>query len=564
MRVGLVRNVGLSISALAVLALGACDDNPLSFDVKDTTAIFSNPSVMIVPAGRTAKLESRSINAGGEPTFEAVAAAVDPSCGSGAITVVPDPEALDIQPPGLYEVTGGSVLGQTCINLTSGSNTTVVEVTVVTEEIEIVSGPATLRAGETGQIVAQLVDAEGNPVGPYAPEDAAFSSSATGVADFTDEFGNFSTTASGAAVLTVTWSGQEANGTAGLGVERSVDHSLTVLANVPASAEFAAASIPGLGAGEQTTVEVVVLDAEGNQNSNADEITGCTASSSDVLVATATCEVVPGTEPTDPVTIEVTVVAVGPGTADIGGTVLTSEGPLTYGPQTATVIAPSITGLSAASGGYAETVTISGIGLAADGFVTLVFVDDEQLGNFTVVSDTEITAQMPTYADPGAGHLVVVTVGGIPTTEVVTWEQTDTCYANDIPYTPGAPLFGPVVDVSIPLRCNGTATDGDNSNAWFVAPISADALGGGTDVSVNYAPTWGSPLKDIDWYYCGDEGMAPDGPVGSCAFEIDQPPSTVDLDLGVGDHVFMEDDFASYQDPPDSTPQDYTVIVTIN
>ena len=44
MRVGLVRNVGLSITALAVLALGGCDDNPLSFNVKDTVGIQVNPS----------------------------------------------------------------------------------------------------------------------------------------------------------------------------------------------------------------------------------------------------------------------------------------------------------------------------------------------------------------------------------------------------------------------------------------------------------------------------------------------------------------------------------------
>jgi len=197
MRVGLVRNVGLSIGALAVFALGACDDNPLSFDVKDTAGIFTNPSAMVVPAGQTAKLESRAINAGNEPTFDDVAAAVDPTCGSGAITVAPDPEALDIQPPGLFEVTGGSVLGQTCINLTSGSKTATVEVTVVTDAIEVVSAPASLRAGEVGQVVAQLIDADGNPVGPYAPEDAVFSSDNTDVAEFTDDVGNFSTTAAG-------------------------------------------------------------------------------------------------------------------------------------------------------------------------------------------------------------------------------------------------------------------------------------------------------------------------------------------------------------------------------
>ena len=123
--------------------------------------------------------------------------------------------------------------------------------------------------------------------------------------------------------------------------------------------------------------------------------------------------------------------------------------------------------------------------------------------------------------------------------------------------------YGPVVDVSIPLRCNGTATDADNSNAWFVAPISADALGGADDVSVNYAPTWGAPLKDIDWLYCGDAGVDPGDPFGPCVFEIDQPPATVDLDLGVGDQVFTMDDYASYTNG-DFTLQDYTLIVTIN
>jgi hypothetical protein len=259
----------------------------------------------------------------------------------------------------------------------------------------------------------------------------------------------------------------------------------------------------------------------------------------------------------------VTITGVGPGTADIEGTVLVETGPpIPFGPNVATVIAPSITSLSAASGGYAETVTITGVGFTAEGFNTLVYSDGEQLGNFTVVSDTEITAQMGTYNVAG-DHNITVEVGGIASTETITWTQTDACTADDIPSVPGPPLYGPIVDVSLPLRCNGTATDADNSNAWFVAPISEDALGGGEDISVNYAPTWGPPLKDIDWYYCGDGGMTPDGPVGSCVFEVDQPPSTVDLDLAAGDHVFMEDDYASYV-LGDDTPQPYTVVVTIN
>jgi hypothetical protein len=554
----LVRNVGLSITALAVLALGGCNDNPLNFDVKDTVGIQVNPSEMVVAAGRTAELESRAVNQGNEPTFDNVTAAVDPTCGQGGVTVVPDPGALEIQPPGLFLVTGGTVLGQTCIILTSGSNTAQVDVTVVTDAIEITAPEdgVSLEAGATGQVIAQLVDLDGNAVGPYAPEDATFASDNTDAVEFTDEFGNFTTTTSGSATVSVTWAGQALNGTSGLGVVRSDEIVINVVAGDPVAAAFANDPLGAFVIGDVDDFEVIVTDANGNVNTNASEITGVTVTSSDPLIATATAAVVEGASP-EFVNVIVTVEAIGGGLATISGTVQTTNGNL---PFTASypVVAPSVTALSAASGGFAETITITGTGLAVPGLSTLVFVDGEQLGNFTVDSDTQITAQMPTYEVAGT-HNVVVSVAGVESTEVITWTQTNACYANDFPTDPA--FFGPIVPTSLPLRCNGTATDADNSNAWFNGVISEDALGGGTSVSVLYAPTWGAPLKDIDWYYCGDEGTA-GAPFGSCVFEIDQPPATVTLDLGIGDHVFLEDDYASYTNG-DFTPQDYTVIVTI-
>ncbi|MCL7960173.1 MAG: IPT/TIG domain-containing protein, partial [marine benthic group bacterium] len=551
-----MRNVGLSITALAVLALGGCDSNPLDFNVKDTVGIQVNPSEMVVAAGRTADLESRAVNQGNEPTFDAVSAAVDPVCGPGSITVVPDPEALEIQPPGLFVVTGGSVLGQTCIVLTSGSNTAQVDVTVVADAIEITAPEdgVELEAGDTGTVVAQLIGLDGAVAGPYAPEDAVFVSDDTDVLSFTDDMGAFTTGTSGSATVSVTWSGQAANGTSGLGVVLTDEILVNVLAGDPVTAAFANPILGAFEVGAVDDFEVFVYDALGNINTNASEITGVTVTSSDALIATATAALVPGAT-AELVNVIVTVTAVGGGTATISGVVQTTNGDL---PFTADypVVAPSITALSAAAGGYAETITITGTGLSVPGLSTLVFVDGEQLGNFTVDSDTQITAQMPTYTVAGT-HNVVVSVAGVETIEDITWNQTNACYANDLTWTPGPPLYGPVVDVSIPLRCNGTATDADNSNAWFVAPISADALGGGDDISVNYAPTWGAPLKDIDWLYCGDAGVDPGNPFGACVFEIDQPPATVDLDLGVGDHVFLEDDYASYTNG-DFTLQDYT------
>jgi hypothetical protein len=55
----------------------------------------------------------------------------------------------------------------------------------------------------------------------------------------------------------------------------------------------------------------------------------------------------------------------------------------------------------------------------------------------------------------------------------------------------------------------------------------------------------------------------PADPFADCVFEIDQPPATVDLDLAAGDHVFTEDDYASYVNG-DDTVQDYQLEVTIN
>ena len=429
MRVGLVRNVGLSITALAVLALGGCDSNPLSFNVKDTVGIQVNPSEMVVSAGRTADLESRAVNQGNEPTFDAVSAAVDPVCGQGAIAVVPDPEALEIQPPGLFVVTGGAVLGQTCIVLTSGSNTAQVDVTVVADDIEI-TAPAegtVYRAGDTGQVVAQLVDFDGNPVGPYAPEDAVFTSSDDAVAAFSDDLGNFDTSASGAATLTATWAGQAVNGTSGLGVVSSGEVAIEVIANVPASAEFDNGDDFGAIAGGSTIgAEVLVLDALGNQNTDETEITACAIASDVPAVATATCDLVLGNS----VNVIVEVTALTPGIANISGTVTTSTGAYAFGPAPVVVLAPSVTGISTATGFVGTEVTISGTGLAAAGFDSEVLIDGSSVsgdvaapGFVVSVTDTDVVILMPDLGNSNDAFEVGISVGGVVAAETFTYTQ---------------------------------------------------------------------------------------------------------------------------------------------
>ena len=429
MRVGLVRNVGLSITALAVLALGGCNDDPLSFNVKDTVGIQTNPSEMVVSAGRTAELESRAVNQGNEPTFDAVSAAVDPTCGAGAVTVVPDPDALEIQPPGLFVVTGGALLGQTCIVLTSGSNTAQVDVTVVADAI-VITAPVdgtVYRAGETGQVVAGLVDLDGNAVGPYAPEDAVFTSDATAVADFTDDMGNFATEEAGTATLQVTWAGQAANGTAGLGVVRTDDVPIEVIANVPASVEFDNDDDFGaIAGGAVAEAEVLVLDEFGNQNTDETEITACAVLSDAPAVATATCDLVLGNS----VNVIVEVTAVAPGTANISGTVTTTGGVFAYGPAPVVVLAPVVTGISTATGFVGTAVTISGTGLAAVGFDTEVLVDGAAVsgdvaapGFVQSVTDTDVVILMPDLGSANDAFEVGISVGGVEADDTFTYTQ---------------------------------------------------------------------------------------------------------------------------------------------
>jgi len=472
MRVGLVRNVGLSITALAVLALGGCDSNPLDFDVKDTAGIQVNPSAMVVPAGRTAKLESRAVNKGDEPTFDQVAAAIDATCGQAAITVEPDPAQLDIQPPGLFVVTGGALLGETCITLTSGSNTAQVEVTVVTDGIAITAPApgATYRAGETDQVVATLIDFAGNTVGPYAPEDAVFASDDPGVVDFTDDMGTFATTTTGTANLEVTWAGQAFNGTAGLGVVRTADVGIEVIANVPASAAFDFGGNPDFGAiagGSSTEVEVVVSDALGNQNTVESEITACAVLSDDATIATATCALVLGNS----VNVMVTVAGVSPGTANISGSVTTSEGPLAFGPAPVVVLAPFMIGLAPVNGFVGTVVQITGTGLVATGFDTDVTVDGAAVDPIFIISatDTQIDAFMPDVGDANDQVEIGAAVGGVPTPTTITYTQLGDGAAdepaNDDPSTPTV--------IPIPSDLVGSF-EGNDVDDFYLVTLAAD------------------------------------------------------------------------------------------
>jgi len=90
---------------------------------------------------------------------------------------------------------------------------------------------------------------------------------------------------------------------------------------------------------------------------------------------------------------------------------------------TPTVAAPTVTGLSPASGSMAggDTVTVSGTGFTG---ATAINFGTEAAASFSVVSDTEITAVTPAWTSVGSGDVIVTTSAGtsaISSASVFTW-----------------------------------------------------------------------------------------------------------------------------------------------
>jgi hypothetical protein len=160
MRVGFVRNVGLAALGLAVAVTAACNDDPLSFDKDTTFDIFVNPSSMTVPAGVGVLLESHAVNQGGEPTWAEVTWTATPAC----VDLVPDPDALEIHPPGRFLVIGGSTVGGCIITLTAGGVQKEVEVGNVAGQILIVDFQEVVPFGAAIPFTAGIYTTDDPPV----------------------------------------------------------------------------------------------------------------------------------------------------------------------------------------------------------------------------------------------------------------------------------------------------------------------------------------------------------------------------------------------------------------
>lgn len=382
MRVGLVRNVALSMVALVGLGLAGCDDNPTDFETDETVRIFANPTVMTVPAGVTTLLSSRTENAGNEPTWEEISPSVDGSCGSGAVTVdVAASYEPTLQPPGQFDVTGGTTMGATCIQLSGGGASATVEVTVVGDSLEITGAPEFLDLNSSVDLGAVLLSADGTPVSPFSDAtDIVWSSSDESIMTV-DADGVVTAVGIGGAVITATWSG--------FGVSVSADVSIST--NQPTLEILNVPDPPELIFGTSVDLDADLVNPTdppadfGPFDQNTDVIW----SSSDDAVATV-----------DASTGEVT--AIGGGPVTITATWTGNEDVFATVDLTVTAPAPVLTSLDVTSGAVGTYVTITGTDLLTP---HRVWVDGSEVG-FLQDGDataTEVSFWMPNPGFQGAG-----------------------------------------------------------------------------------------------------------------------------------------------------------------
>lgn len=207
MRVGLVRKVGLGAIALVAVGMAGCDDNPLVFDNGVAVLITTNPSVMTIPAGLTTLLQSRTVDEGNRPTWDDIAFALDATCGgASAIVATAASYEPEVQPPGVFDVTGGNTIGTTCITLTGGGVTASVAVTVVGDSLEILGASPSMVVFTTQQLSAALLADDGSTLAPFDPlTDITWSTDNAAVATV-DATGLVTGTGAGTAVITASWS----------------------------------------------------------------------------------------------------------------------------------------------------------------------------------------------------------------------------------------------------------------------------------------------------------------------------------------------------------------------
>jgi hypothetical protein len=214
---------------------------------------------------------------------------------------------------------------------------------------------------------------------------------------------------------------------------------------------------------------VIVLDVFGNVNTNPAEILDISAVSDAPAIATVQAEI---RQTEDPETgafsarAVMKVFVVGTGIANISGTLTTSEGPFNWGPATVVGADPTLATVAPPNGPPAAFVTLTGTGFVT-GFTTVyakLSGTDELmiLGNYTLDSDTQITAQMPTFSIAGTFE-IQVEVGGV-FSAAQTYTQ-DTGFNEDATEPNSVPNGDATAKTSLPLEITGNLV-GEPIDSW--------------------------------------------------------------------------------------------------
>jgi hypothetical protein len=116
------------LGALAIVAITACDDNPLEEGRDETERFRLNPTVANVAVGDSTQVTAIAVNRYDEPTGEAVSAT---AC-DGKVAVSADAGRSGYEPPERF-IVRGITAGESCINVSSGGQTATVTINVVAE-----------------------------------------------------------------------------------------------------------------------------------------------------------------------------------------------------------------------------------------------------------------------------------------------------------------------------------------------------------------------------------------------------------------------------------------------
>jgi hypothetical protein len=382
------------VSALAVVSCASDPTGDLSGGVAGVEASFS---FLQVTVGDSVAVIAQTRDAQGNAlTTLPDVASLDPSI---AAVVVADQAPLAQR----RFFVRGVAFGQTQVVVTSGGHEDTVDIQTWPDVIDIRGVNALLRSGDVATASLVGVDAAGGDVAGVTPMRVVTDDSTVLAVDPVTN----AVTArnSGIAILTATGPVNSAGDTVARGTL-----AVKVVANVPAIAALSDTTFGAVGAGESKTLELVVLDANGNQNMDSSEVLSASLSVSDPGVASIAVAVEDTAQNGTERHIFVTVTGIAAGTVNVTGTVTTTAGALSVGTTPATVLFPQITASAPASAPGA-TLVIAGTGLASPGFETLVLVDGAVAGNITSATANAVTVQMPTLV-PGTYDLEI-TVGGV-------------------------------------------------------------------------------------------------------------------------------------------------------